>query len=73
VWDIVGSDCLTDDYGKPDESMSMSRDEVFEIAGDRIDIYGELTLEEVKEFYERDRSKDETLKKEAFPYERYGW
>ena len=35
VWDIVGSDCLTDDYGKPDESMSMSRDEVFEIAGDR--------------------------------------
>lgn len=35
VWDIVGSDCLTDDYGKPDESMIMSRDEVFEIAGDR--------------------------------------
>ena len=74
VWDSIGGDCLVDEYGKPDMSASMSREDVFEISGDcYFEMYSGLTKKEVKEFRDRDRKKDEELMKSAFPYVSYGW
>lgn len=74
VWDMIGGDCLVDECGEPDESASMHRKGVFEISADcYFEAYSGLNTEEVKEFRNRDRSKDEELMKLAFPYDYYGW
>ena len=73
TWNAIGPDLSDGKVRWSDMSFIMTRDEVFEISGDApLESHGNLTAEELKEFRNRDRRRDNTLKKEAFPYKRYG-
>jgi len=74
VWDAIGADCLVDEDGRPDESATMAREDVFGICTDGpFDNYCGLEDEEIRAFHNRDRSRDPELMKLALPYEIYGW
>jgi len=76
TWDIIGDDCLVDEYGRPDESMTMKRDTVCEIVSDAdyMQTHGGLSKEDMRSFY-NDLTWEERreLMRKAFTYETYGW
>ena len=75
TWDQIAGDCLVNEDGIPDESISMPRDDVMEIVcdADHMSMYG--NDKEAYEAWKALPSYDE--KREAiggaFTYESYGW
>lgn len=78
TWDTIGGDCLVNDMGEPDESVSLPRSHVIEIVGDAdyMLMHGSdpeayayyIYLRESNQIKHRDK-----IMKQAFPYKRYGW
>lgn len=75
VWDIIGDDCLCDEYGKIDYSATVSRDEVVELVmdADRLRTLGNLSSENYSKFMKLPYDEKEAIVKKAFSCERYGW
>lgn len=75
TWDAIGYDCLVNDMGEPDESVTMSRDEVMEIVADagHMKMYG--NDKEAWEAWQKLPSYEKKLEaiSGAFLYEIYGW
>lgn len=76
TWDVIGGDCLVDENGYPDESVTLKRETVCEIVSDAdyMQTHGDLSIEDMCRFY-NDLSWDErrALMRKAFTYETYGW
>jgi hypothetical protein len=77
TWDTIGSDCLVDDEGKQDESVSIKRNDMLELVMDanHMESYGddnEACAYIVWLKWNRPTYWKKFVKK-AFPYERYGW
>jgi hypothetical protein len=78
TWDVIGGDCLVNNMGEPDESMTLPRSHVIEIVGDAdyMLMYGDdneayayfIYLRESNQSKHRDK-----IMKQAFPCKRYGW
>jgi len=75
TWDIIGDDCLVDEDGKPDLSVTMSKDEVIEMVSDAGRMYyqGGLSRDEMKQFYSLNEKEKEKIMNEAFTFNTYGW
>lgn len=78
IWDEVGHDMFRDDQGNYDPSIVIPRDEVYEIAADRLAEFDQpLSIFErlvVTKFYQSpmDHVEKMAIKVKAFPYPRYG-
>jgi len=76
TWDVIGGDCLVDDWGRPDESKVMTKDEVMEIVADagHMEVHGGLSKEDMRRFYqELTWEERRVIMRKAFTYNRYGW
>lgn len=74
TWQSIGADCLVNERGEPDESVTLSREEVIELVtdADRLVTYGGDD-EAAKAYYNLDDKDKDELSKLAFPFAQYGW
>jgi len=74
TWEVIGSDILVDDMGKPDYSKNIPRSHVVEIVMDCDNV---MTFGNDKEAYEVYKTLSPNLQKriikEGFPFKTYGW
>lgn len=75
TWDAIGDDCLVNEDGMPDESVTLPRDHVIEIVcdADYMSMYGHD--EEAYKTWKALPSYEEKLAviRGAFPCKTYGW
>jgi hypothetical protein len=77
TWDTIGGDCLVNDMGEPDESVSIKRADMLELVMDanHMETYGgdhEAAAYVIWMKCQRPAYYKKFIKK-AFPYEKYGW
>lgn len=76
TWDIIGDDCLVNEDGEVDHSVTMTREQVCEIVADAsyMVTHGGLSKEDMNRFYNgisyEERQK---MMRKAFAYDTYGW
>lgn len=76
TWQVIGGDCLVNEDGEPDESVTMSRETVCEIVSDAdyMLTHGGLSKEDMRRFYnELTWEERRALMRKAFTYDTYGW
>ena len=76
TWQIIGDDCLVDEDGNVDYSVSMTREQVCEIVADAsyMQTHGGLSKEDMSKFYrELTHEERRKLMRKAFVHNTYGW
>lgn len=72
IWDYCGDDLLVDEYGKPDYSVVMTRDDVFTTCVDMMFARGDNPIP-LKTWHSLTEEEKTALKLKAFPHSNYGW
>ena len=76
TWDYIGNDCFIDSRtGEVDSSREFSRDEVFEVCADQIEMLANLKSQRnlIRKFFEESTEVKQELKERAFPLPVYGY
>ena len=74
TWQAIGADCLVNEDGQPDESITLPRDHVIELVvdADRLHEYGQ-DKEAATAYYDLPQDERDEIDRLAFPFETYGW
>ena len=75
TWDVIGGDCLVDEYGEIDYSVTMTKEEVCEMVSDasHMQTNGGLSAEDMRRFYKLGYPKTREIVRKAFNHNTYGW
>jgi len=72
TWNAIADDLFVDDMGRRDISKVFTRDQVFEVACDRVSEFSK-DKEVVRTFQGLGVQERREIQIEAFPLARYGW
>jgi len=75
TWNAIGADCLVNEDGQPDQSVTLSKEEVIELvvdAGRMLTYGGDMEAAEVFYIQLTSHERDQIMTA-AFPHEHYGW
>lgn len=75
TWDVIGGDCLVNEDGEMDYSVTMTREEVCEVVADADHMVtnGGLSREDMKRFYGLPYKEMRKTMRKAFTQDTYGW